>query len=146
MSKFILAGTFAVFALFIGCSEPVKEDEPPQSPVQHHDKDRNGQLSEEERLSMNEKFVEKFDQDGDGELSAQERRVAREQSQVRVSAVSNELNAAENAANLIRRMDTDEDGAVSKEEAGEKRWQALSRADINQDEKVTTEEWQNRNR
>ncbi len=41
---------------------------------------------------------------------------------------------------LLERLDSDDDGAISKEEAGPRFWTRLSKADTNKDGKVTQQE------
>lgn len=83
-----------------------------------YDADRDGELSEEERLVMlddfsircdvlHERALEEFDADGDGELSDDERAVAR--------AAARE-NRGERRDLMLEEYDTDGDGEISREE------------------------------
>lgn len=128
--------------IVVSCGK--REDEGPSVPekpvLQRYDADRDGQLSEVERTTMNQEFVERFDADKDGKLSVSERETVRKLGKVTVTPAKREI-SAESAANFVAALDRNQDGGISKEEVDEKRWKAISRVDQNGDGKVTADEW-----
>jgi len=114
--------------------------------LKKHDTDQNGEISLTEKEAMNAKFIEKFDEDGDKILSPEERnKIRNKQVKVRITGKSKAPVTLGQSADFLKKMDTNKDGLVSEEEAGENRWKVMSRADANQDGEVSAEEWLNRN-
>lgn len=110
--------------------------------ILHYDVDGDGELSEEEKKSMNEKFIARFDEDGDGKLGTKDRNAIRERAKLSVSvAPGGSRGNSEASINFIQRLDKNGDEALEADEVDERQWTAISRMDSNGDGKVTAEEW-----
>ena len=138
-----------VFLCLSGCDRSANKDEskPQQSDqtLKKYDKDGDGQLSEKEKKTMNEKFVARFDTDGDKKLSPKERDAARKKAKVTVNAKSQAPMTLERSQAFLKRFDKDGDAMASEKEVGPDRWKVMGRADKNGDKKISAEEWLNRN-
>ncbi|MCB1076839.1 MAG: hypothetical protein KDM64_03325 [Verrucomicrobiae bacterium] len=116
-----------------------------QGALDRYDANGDGMFSEAERQSMEADFVAKFDTDGDGTLNEAENREARRKSRVTVVASSSLPGTREEVEAFLRPFDADGNGKISSNEAGERQWLILQRADTDRDGFVTVEEWLARN-
>ncbi|MCP5540947.1 MAG: EF-hand domain-containing protein [Akkermansiaceae bacterium] len=110
-----------------------------------YDADGDGVFSATERETMEADFIERFDTDGNGALDEAEHREARRKSRVTVVASSPLPVTREAVASFVSRFDTDGNGTISANEAGERQWLVLQRADKNHDGQVSVDEWLARN-
>jgi Ca2+-binding EF-hand superfamily protein len=123
-----------------GKREGAEITSPEKPALQRYDSDKDGQLSEVERTTMNREFVERFDADKDGKLNVSERESVRNLGKVTVSPAKREI-SLEAATAFVSNLDRDQDGGISEGDVDEKRWKAISRADRDGNGKVTAEEW-----
>jgi Ca2+-binding EF-hand superfamily protein len=93
------------------------------------DTDKSGDVSLEEFVAAGNPRVSSADKDGDGKATAEE-----------IAATFNGGDAAQRAAELVKRFDTDGDGVISLAEVEARRKARFAEVDANSDGKLTAEE------
>lgn len=106
-----------------------------------YDMDEDGELSSDEKARMNTDFTARFDQNRDGKLDQAEMATARKGASIVQNSSSTIPTTLDETEQFLKRMDTNLDGLVSAEEAGESRWKAMTRADKNADGSISAQEW-----
>lgn len=148
MTHFAKISTLAGIFVFLCASSCGKTDrnatsEASEPRLDRYDLDKDGKISKDEKISMNQEFVGRFDLNDDGELDSAERERLRKMAKASVAPVTTIL-PKQAADSFISRIDRNRDGNLTAEEVDEKRWQVISRADSDGDGKVTADEWAGR--